>query len=66
MIAARPGVDDSLCVRRGGDGDRRLLLAVLDGRVTAYSKQATAKFKLGHKGLKQANAWGAHRNRSAS
>jgi hypothetical protein len=30
-----------------GDGDRRLLLAVLDGRVTAYSKQATAKFELG-------------------
>ena len=45
MIAARPGVDDSLCVCRGGEGDRRLLLAVLDGRVTAYSKQATAKFK---------------------
>jgi len=46
-LAARPGVDDSLCVRRGGDGDRRLLLAVLDERVTAYSKQATAKFELG-------------------
>jgi len=27
--------------------------------VTAYSKQATAKFKLGHKGLKQASASGA-------
>jgi len=61
-LAARPGVDDSLCVRRGGDGDRRLLLAVLDGRVTAYSKQATAKFNLGHEGLKQ--RLGAHRNRS--
>jgi hypothetical protein len=42
-LAARSGVDDSLRGRRGGDADRRLLLAVLDGRVTAYSKQATAK-----------------------
>jgi hypothetical protein len=58
-IAARPGIDDSLCIRRGGDGDRRLLLAVLDGRVTAYSKQATGKFKFGHEGLKQ--RLGAHR-----
>jgi hypothetical protein len=24
---------DSLCVRRDGDGDRSLLLAVLDGRI---------------------------------
>jgi len=44
-LAARPGVGHSLCVRRGGDGDRRLLLALLDRRVTAYAKQATAKFK---------------------
>jgi hypothetical protein len=39
-FAARPYGDGSLCVRRGGNGDRRSVLAVLDRRVSARAIKA--------------------------
>jgi hypothetical protein len=45
-FAARPDGDGSVCVRRGGNGDRRPVLAVLDGRVTACAIKANEAKKI--------------------
>jgi hypothetical protein len=42
-FAARLDDMDSLCVHRDGDGDRPLLLAVLDGRVQRRPLEAGAE-----------------------